>query len=103
MKKTLQSLLSAAGMPHLLLMVLLWVPWVTQAQTELTVFDGTNTNNNVPVYGYFADATGSAAEIIIPSDELTDMVGGTSPARHLHGMQPSRFIWARCQKPRRVV
>ena len=60
----------------LALMACMLVPWVTQAQNELTVYeDGTATNGNVPVHGYYADAY-LKAHFVYPADELSEM--GTS-------------------------
>ena len=48
---------------------------VARAQ-ELTVHDGTTTNSNVPVYGFYADAY-LKCEMVYPADELLEMAGGT--------------------------
>ena len=40
---------------------------------ELTVYDGTATNSNLPIYGYYADTKGTASEFIIPASDLADM------------------------------
>ena len=58
----------------MLLLALLCVPWVTNAQSSLTVADGTETNNYVPIYGYWADNF-NRDQIIYPADSLTAMVG----------------------------
>ena len=42
---------------------------------ELTVFDGTSTNNTVPVYGLWADAY-LKSEFVYPATELETMAGG---------------------------
>ena len=42
---------------------------------ELTVHDGSTTNNYVPVYGNYADAY-LKCEFIYPAEELVDMAGG---------------------------
>ena len=68
MKKTLRSLI---------LMVLLAVPWVTQAQTTTTIVaDGSATNSYVPVYGYWADAP-QHNQIVYSADLLADIPGVT--------------------------
>ncbi len=54
-------------------MTLLVVPWVTQGQTTLTVNDGTQTNDYVPIYGYMADNV-TRSQFVIPASDLTDVV-----------------------------
>ena len=44
--------------------------------TELTVYNGTATNQYIPMYGYYFDNY-TKSEYIIPASQLTDMVGGT--------------------------
>lgn len=44
---------------------------------ELTVYDGTTTNQYVPLYGYYNDVVGTQTEFIIPADKLSDMAGGS--------------------------
>lgn len=56
------------------LAALLFVPWATKAQNTLTVCDGTATNDYVPFYGYYADATQNG-QMLYPADSLTAMVG----------------------------
>ena len=52
------------------------IPWAANAQEELTVYDGTNTNSYVPAYmGYFDDF--SRSQFVIPADSLEEMNGGT--------------------------
>ena len=43
--------------------------------TEMTVCDGTDTNNYVPIYGLYVDTDGTFGQMIYPADMLTDMVG----------------------------
>ena len=59
---------------HLLLTLLiaLLVPWAANAQSTLTVHDGTATSNYVPIYGNWADAY-LKCEYIMPAAELADM------------------------------
>ena len=57
---------------RLLLLAALCVPWVTQAQSTLTVADGTTTNSYVPVYGYYCDAY-LRAQFVYPEADLSDM------------------------------
>ena len=63
---------------HLLLMLLMafFAPWAAQAQEELTVCDGTATNEYVPFYGYYADAN-QHNQMIYPAADLAEMDGGT--------------------------
>lgn len=50
------------------------------AQETLTVYDGTTTNQYLPIYGYYGDTVGAASEFIVPSSDLGDMAGGTITA-----------------------
>ena len=43
--------------------------------TELTVCDGEDTNNYVPIYGLYVDTDGTFGQMIYSADMLTDMVG----------------------------
>ena len=43
---------------------------------ELTVYNGTKTNNLVPAYIYYWDDF-TRSEFVIPASDLTEMVGGT--------------------------
>ena len=65
----------------LLLMLLMAVsmPWKVNAQETLTVYDGTDANQYIPMYGYYFDAY-TKSECIIPATELTDMIGGAVSA-----------------------
>ena len=67
MKRTLQKILLLAA---------LLMPWATQAQSTLTVCNGTSTNAYVPVYGFYCDAY-LKAHFVYPSDSLTSMALGT--------------------------
>ena len=62
-----------------LLFVLLFAllaPWAANAQSELTVYEGTVTSNVVPAYiFYFDDFT--RAQHVIPAEDLADMNGAT--------------------------
>lgn len=62
---------------HLLILLLaIFMPWQAKSQETLTVYNGTDDNQYVPMYGnYFDDYTKS--ECIIPASELTGMDGGT--------------------------
>ena len=60
----------------LLLLMAFFAPWAAQAQQELTVYDGTATNNVIPAYIlYFDDFTRS--QFVIPAADLAEMSGGT--------------------------
>ena len=56
------------------MMALMAVPFVTQAQNTLIVADGTTTNSYVPFYGYMGDAA-QHNQMIYPATDLTAMVG----------------------------
>ena len=43
--------------------------------TEMTVCDGTDTNNYLLIYGLYVDTDGTFGQMIYPADMLTDMVG----------------------------
>ena len=57
----------------LMLLMALIAPWATIAQT-VTVCDGTENNEYVPFYGYWADAA-QHNQMIFPADGLTAMTG----------------------------
>jgi len=62
----------------LLFATLLSLLGVTQVKAdEITVYDGTGTNNYLPLYGYYADTKGGISEFIIPSSQLTALSGKT--------------------------
>ena len=61
---------------RMLLLAALCVPWVTHAQSTLTVADGTSTNQYVPIYGWYGDAY-QHSQSIYPSANLADMVGSS--------------------------
>ena len=46
---------------------------------NLSVYDGTTTNQYIPMYGYYFDDY-TKSECIIPASQLTEMVGGTISA-----------------------
>ena len=45
------------------------------ALTDLTICDGTDTNNNVPFYFYYLDTKGTTGQVIYPASMLESMVG----------------------------
>ncbi len=57
-----------------MLTALLALPWVSQAQSTLTVANGNATNGYVPVYGFYNDAY-NRVQMLYTSDLLTAMVG----------------------------
>ncbi len=61
---------------RLLLVALLCVPWVTNAQSTLTVADGTETNDYVPIYGFYNDAF-NRIQILYHADSITAMQGSS--------------------------
>lgn len=64
---------------HLFIMLLMaaMLPLAVQAQSTLTVNDGTATNSNVPIYGLYVDSY-LKCEYVIPASELEDMGVGSS-------------------------
>lgn len=62
----------------LLLTALFCLPWTSNAWAdEITVADGTTTNQYVPFYGYYMDQNGMRSQIIYPASALEDMLGGS--------------------------
>ena len=49
------------------------------AQSELTVYDGTDKNQYIPFNEYFADY-GTRSQFIIPADKISEMAGGSISA-----------------------
>ena len=63
----------------LLLLLALGLPWAAKAQETLTVYEngGTNTNQYIPLYGYYCDVSGTQSQFIIPAAALENMTDGT--------------------------
>ena len=61
----------------LLMVVLFGCCLQVNAQSDLTVADGTSTNSNLPLYGLNADTQGMKGQCLYPADSLTDMAGGS--------------------------
>lgn len=62
----------------LFLATILSVVCMTQVRAqEITVFDGENQNEIVPVYGYNGDVAGTKGEFIVPASLLQDMNGSS--------------------------
>ena len=60
---------------------------------ELTVHNGTNTNEYVPVYGYYADSGSMQVEFILPGEELDEMKDGTISKLTFYTSQASSKSW----------
>lgn len=57
---------------------------------ELTICDGSSTNQYVPIYGFYADTPGSKSEFIVPKNLLEDMEGGTVTSMNFYlSIKPS--------------
>ena len=77
----------------LLLFAALCVPWVTQAQTTtLTVADGTETNNYIPIYGLWADED-QHNQFIYPASMLNDLGGGMITGMTFYMSSPGSSPW----------
>ena len=59
---------------------------------EITVHDGTVTNGNVPVYGFYADAY-LKCEMVYPAAELADMANGTINSIKFYASTPASEAW----------
>lgn len=57
-----------------LLFAALMMPWAMHAQSTLTVCDGTDSNEYVPIYGYYADDE-QTSQMIFPASMITAMQG----------------------------
>lgn len=60
---------------------------------ELTVYDGTGTNNYLPLYGYYADSKGTISEFIIPSSQLTSLNGQEIEKITFYLSSPAAASW----------
>ena len=60
----------------LMLLVAMLFAWPLRAQTQLTVANGTETNEYVPIYGYYCDEY-QRTQMIYPATMLAPMTGGT--------------------------
>ncbi len=77
----------------IMLLLALFAPWAAQAQSTLTVCEGTTTNEFIPVYGYYADTQGTDSEFIIPSSELTAMNGMDITAMSFYISSAASAAW----------
>ena len=59
-----------------LCMGLFSIPTIATAQNTLTVADGTDINEYVPIYGWYADYY-LRSQVIYPANILSSMTGGT--------------------------
>ena len=64
-------------MAFLLMVVLFGCCLQVNAQSDLTVADGTSTSSYLPLYGLNADTQGMKGQCLYPADSLTDMAGGS--------------------------
>ena len=66
----------------------------TAASAEtLTVYDGTDDSQYLPVYGYWADVSDTKSEFVIPKGELSDMEDGTISALTFYLQQSASAAW----------
>ncbi len=77
----------------LLGLVLMVIGFTSSLTAEtLTVYDGGNDNNYVPVYGFYADAY-LKAEFVMNSNELVPMTGGTISGMKWYLSSPASGAW----------
>ena len=76
----------------LLLLSLLLSVVGARADNVLTVYDGEDTNQYVPIYGWYADAY-LKSEFVIPEDELSEMTNGTINSMTFYLSQPAAEPW----------
>ena len=76
---------------NLLFLLMLSLMGFTQlrAQETLTVYDGTSTNQYVPMYGYYADTQGTISEFIIPAETLADIEGAEIQGLKFYASSPA--------------
>ncbi|MCR4931608.1 MAG: hypothetical protein K5918_04135, partial [Bacteroidales bacterium] len=77
---------------RLLLIAALCVPWVTQAQTQITVADGTATNTYVPIYGYYCDED-QHNQVLYPASMLAQMGQGVITSMTFYQQQVAASAW----------
>ena len=77
----------------LLGLVLMVIGFTSSLTAEtLTVYDGGNDNNYVPVYGFYADAY-LKAEFVMNSNQLVPMTGGTISGMKWYLSMPASGAW----------
>ena len=62
-------------------------------RSELTVNDGTATNQYIPIYGYYCDALLQHNQFIIPAAQLADMNGSSISAMKFYISAPASGAW----------
>ena len=78
----------------LLFAMLLSLLGVTQVKAdEITVYDGTGTNSNVPVAGYYADTNNQKVEIIYPASALSGIAGVTISQIQFYVSSSASAVW----------
>ncbi|MBQ2192410.1 MAG: hypothetical protein II403_00550, partial [Prevotella sp.] len=78
----------------LLFAMLLSLLGVTQVKAdEITVYDGTSTNSNVPVAGYYADTNNQKVEIIYPASALSGIAGVTISQIQFYVSSSASAVW----------
>ncbi len=76
----------------LLVTALLSLPMSLRAE-DLTVADGTSTNNYLPVYGLWVDTQGTRGQCLYSSDLLGDMEGGQISKLTFYLSSPASVAW----------
>ena len=65
----------------------------TMRADEVTVCDGTATNDYVPVYGLYADTQGCQSEFVIPASEIGILPGGQISKLTFYLSTPASAAW----------
>jgi len=76
----------------LTLLVALCCHTAASAET-LTVYDGTDDSQYLPVYGYWADMSSDVSEFVIPKGQLSDMEDGTISALTFYLKTSASAAW----------
>lgn len=77
----------------LFLTMLLFAFAGTMRADEVTVCDGTATNNYVPVCGFYADTQGCQSEFVIPASEIGILPGGQISKLTFYLSTPATAAW----------
>ena len=77
----------------LFLTMLLFAFMGTMRADEVTVCDGTATNDYVPVYGFYADTQGCQSEFVIPASEIGILPGGQISKLTFYLSTPATAAW----------
>ncbi|MBR6092061.1 MAG: choice-of-anchor J domain-containing protein [Bacteroidales bacterium] len=77
----------------LFLTMLLFAFMGTMRADEVTVCDGTVTNDYVPVYGLYADTQGCQSEFVIPASEIGILPGGQISKLTFYLSTPASAAW----------